>query len=92
MTGRRMLRQAGPVLCAAAVVAPAAQAKFPDYGAVPQTDQRPIVIDRRPIVVESGRFDWAEAGIGAASAAGFMLVGGGAVTSRRLPHEDLPRQ
>jgi hypothetical protein len=45
--------------------------------------KRPVVIDRRPIVLESGGFDWADAGIGAAGAAGLALVGGGAVLLAR---------
>lgn len=50
---------------------------------VAQQDTSPVVIDRRPIVLESGGFDWAEAGIGAAGAAGLVLVGGGAVLLAR---------
>ena len=48
-----------------------------------QQATRPVVIDRRPIVLESGGFDWADAGIGAAGAAGLVLVGGGAVLLAR---------
>jgi hypothetical protein len=48
-----------------------------------QQDRSPVVIDRRPIVLESGGFDWADAGIGAAGAAGLVLVGGGAVLLAR---------
>ena len=47
-------------------------------GAAPQ-DTSPVVIDRRPIVLKSGGFDWADAGLGAAGAAGLVFVGGGAV-------------
>lgn len=43
---------------------------------VPQPS-RAVVIDRRPIVLESGGFDRADAGIGAAGAAGLLLVGCG---------------
>jgi hypothetical protein len=49
---------------------------------VPQPN-RPAVIDRRPIVLKSGGFDWADAGIGAAGVAGLVLVGGGAVLLTR---------
>jgi hypothetical protein len=52
------------------------------YGPVPQPN-RPIVVDRRPIVLESGGFEWADAGIGAAGAAGLALVGVGAVLLAR---------
>ena len=52
-------------------------------GPVAQQDTSPVVIDRRPIVLESGGFDWADAGIGAAGAAGLVLVGGGAVLLAR---------
>jgi hypothetical protein len=50
---------------------------------VAQQDTGPVVIDRRPIVLESGGFDWADAGIGAAGAAGLVLVGSGAVLLAR---------
>jgi hypothetical protein len=79
MSSKRIIGRAALVLCWAAIAAPAAQATFPDYGPVPQPDRRPIVIDRRPIVIESGGFDWADAGIGAATAAGVVLFSGGAV-------------
>jgi hypothetical protein len=52
-------------------------------GPVARQDTSPVVIDRRPIVLESGGFDWADAGIGAAGAAGLVLVGGGAVLLAR---------
>ena len=50
---------------------------------VAQQDTSPVVIDRRPIVLESVGFDWADAGIGAAGVAGLVLVGGGAVLLAR---------
>ena len=86
MASRRILCRTALVLCWAAVASPAARAAFPDYGPIPQSDIRPIVIDRRPIVIESGGFDWADAGIGAATAAGFVLVGGGAALLARRGH------
>ena len=49
----------------------------------PPQPNRPVLVDRRPIVLESGGFDWADAGIGAAGAAGLVLVGGGAVLLAR---------
>jgi hypothetical protein len=49
---------------------------------VPQPN-RPVVIDRRPIVLESGGFDWADGGIGVAGAVGLALVGGGALLLAR---------
>jgi hypothetical protein len=52
------------------------------YVPVPQPN-RPVVVDRRPIVLESGGFDWADAGIGVAGAAGLVLVGGGALLLAR---------
>ena len=50
---------------------------------VAQQATSPVVIDRRPIVLESVGFDWADAGIGAAGAAGLVLIGGGAVLLTR---------
>jgi hypothetical protein len=79
VSSRRILGQTALVFCVGAIAAPAAQAMFPDYGPIPQPNKRPIVIDRRPIVIESSGLDWADAGIGAATAAGLMLVGGGTV-------------
>jgi hypothetical protein len=78
MISRRILGLAALVLSTVAIAAPAAQATFRDYGPVAQQDGTPVVIDRRPIVIESGAFDWADAGIGAAAAAGLVLIGGGA--------------
>jgi hypothetical protein len=97
MNSRRILGRAALVFCTAAMAAPAAQATLHDYGAgaatprepaehgrgVAQQDTSPVVIDRRPIVLESGSFDWADAGLGAAGAAGLVLVGGGAVLLAR---------
>ena len=52
-------------------------------GRVAQQGTSPVVIDRRPIVLESAGFDWADAGIGAAGAAGLVLLGGGTMLLAR---------
>jgi hypothetical protein len=90
MASRRILCRTALVLCWAATVSPAAQAAFPDYGSIPNPDTSPIVIDRRPIVVESGGFDWADAGIGAATAAGAVLIAGGAALLARRGQRAAP--
>ena len=67
------LKLAAVAAAIAGVAAPAASAKFPDYG----RPGRPIVVREtvvRPLVVRPRGFAWGDAGIGAGAAIGVGLV------------------
>ena len=77
-------RAAVAALATAAVVAPTASARPADAGPPAAPVDRAVT---RTIEVSASRFDWADAGLGAAAMLTLLGVGGGAVaaTRRRQP-------
>lgn len=71
------MRRIAVTVLAALFLAPAAQARPDPTTGAPVSEQPPLSIKA------SDGFDWADAGIGAATAAGLALVAGAAATVRR---------
>ena len=76
-THRCSVRRIAFPLLAALILAPAAQAR-------PDATTGASVAEQPPVAVQpSDGFDWADAGIGAGTAAGIVVLAGAAATVRR---------